>query len=154
MRGERIRQGTDFHQPAPMPLQFKTIAGVKVRYAHAPREDCPTVLLMNPLPQSIVAFAPIWDGLASHFNLYAYDLPGFGGSEGGLEYMTFEAQGRFLHHFIAELTSRAPISSDQTWECLPRWLMSLTFQMKSQVLSLGTALVSHRRTTAVLSTRL
>ncbi len=63
---------------------------------------------MNPLPQSIVAFAPLWNGLASHFNLYAYDLPGFGGSEGGLEYMTFEAQGRFLHEFIAEFDIQSP----------------------------------------------
>ena len=97
-----------FNQPAAMPMEFKTIAGVKVRYAHAPRENCPTVLLMNPLPQSIVAFAPLWAGLASHFNLYAYDLPGFGGSEGGLEYMTFEAQGRFLHDFIAEFDIQSP----------------------------------------------
>jgi len=91
-----------------MPLEFKTIAGVKVRYAHAARQDCPTVLLMNPLPQSIVAFAPLWDGLASHLNLYAYDLPGFGGSEGGLEYMTFETQGRFLNDFIAEFDIQSP----------------------------------------------
>ena len=90
-------------------MDFKTIAGVKVRYAHSSASsDKPTVLLMNPLPQSIVAFAPIWDGLASRFNLYAYDLPGFGGSEGGLEYMTFEAQGRFLHHFISEFDIQSP----------------------------------------------
>ena len=107
-RGKAYGKQPTFSQPAPMPLEFKSIAGVKVRYAHAAREDCPTVLLMNPLPQSIVAFAPLWDGLARHFNLYAYDLPGFGGSEGGLEYMTFEAQGRFLHDFIAEFDIQSP----------------------------------------------
>lgn len=107
-RGKMYGKAPTFSRPAPMPLQHKTIAGVKVRYARAPREGCPTVLLMNPLPQSIVAFAPIWNGLASHFNLYAYDLPGFGGSEGGLEYMTFEAQGRFLHDFIAEFDIQSP----------------------------------------------
>ena len=107
-RGKSYGKAPTFSQPAPMPLQHKTINGVKVRYAHAPREDSPTVLLMNPLPQSIVAFAPIWNRLASHFNLYAYDLPGFGGSEGGLEYMTFEAQGRFLQDFITEFDIQSP----------------------------------------------
>ncbi len=107
-RGKGYGKQPTFSQPAPMPLEFKSIAGVKVRYAHAARKDCPTVLLLNPLPQSIVAFAPLWDGLASHFNLYAYDLPGFGGSEGGLEYMTFEAQGRFLNDFIAEFDIQSP----------------------------------------------
>ena len=107
-RGKGYGKQPTFSQPAPMQLKFKTIAGVKVRYAHADRQGCPTVILMNPLPQSIVAFAPLWDGLASHFNLYAYDLPGFGGSEGGLEYMTFEAQGRLPQ-------SRRKPTSGLTW---------------------------------------
>jgi pimeloyl-ACP methyl ester carboxylesterase len=107
-RGKGYGKQPTFRQPAPMPLDFKDIAGVKVRFAHAARQDSPTVILMNPLPQSIVAFAPLWDGLASHFNLYAYDLPGFGSSEGGVEHMTFEAQGRFLHDFIAEFGIQSP----------------------------------------------
>ena len=88
-RGKGYGKQPTFRQPAPMPLEFMDIAGVKV-------------------PQSIVAFAPVWDGLARHFNLYAYDLPGFGGSEGGVEYMTFEAQGRFLRDFIAEFGIQSP----------------------------------------------
>ena len=97
-----------FTRPAPMPLKFKTIAGVKIRYAHAGSPNKPTVILLNPLPQSIVAFAPLWERLASQFNLYAYDLPGFGRSDGGAEYMTFEAQGQFLRDFIAEFGIEAP----------------------------------------------
>ena len=107
-RGKGYGKQPTFRQPTPMPLEFKDIAGVTVRFAHAARQDSPTVILMNPLPQSIVAFAPVWDGLARHFNLYAYDLPGFGGSEGGVEYMTFEAQGRFLRDFIAEFGIQSP----------------------------------------------
>ncbi len=107
-RGNSYGKAPTYRRPAPMPLQHRTISGVKVRYAYARRKDCPTVLLMNPLPQSIVAFAPLWNGLANHFNLYAYDLPGFGGSEGGLEYMTFEAQGCFLRDFIAEFDIQSP----------------------------------------------
>ena len=97
-----------FTRPAPMPLEFKTIAGVKVRYARAGSPDNPSVILLNPLPQSIVAFAPLWERFASQFNLYAYDLPGFGRSDGGAEYMTFEAQGQFLRDFIAEFGIETP----------------------------------------------
>ena len=97
-----------FDQLPPMPLAYKVIAGVKVRYAHAGSPDRPTVILLNPLPQSIVAFAPVWERLASRFNLYAYDLPGFGGSDGGVDYMTFESQGRFLRDFITEFSIKHP----------------------------------------------
>ena len=113
-RGIKDAQGADFGSKptfdrlAPMPLAYRVIAGVKVRYAHAGSPDRPSVILLNPLPQSIVAFAPVWERLASRFNLYAYDLPGFGGSDGGVEYMTFESQGRFLRDFIAEFAIKRP----------------------------------------------
>jgi len=50
-----------------------------------------------------VAFAPIWPALAARFDLVAVDLPGFGRSSGGLEWMTFAAQGRFLKALIEQL---------------------------------------------------
>ena len=80
-----------------------SIAGVKVRYASAGKSDGPTALLLSPLPQSILAFNPIWDRLAERCRLVALDLPGFGRSEGGSEFMTFRAQGDFLHAFINQL---------------------------------------------------
>ncbi len=107
-RGEDYGKQPTFSRPAPMPLEFKSIAGIRTRYAHAGSPDNPTVILLNPLPQSIVAFAPIWEQLASQFNLYAYDLPGFGRSEGGNEMMTFEAQGQFLRDFINEFKIQKP----------------------------------------------
>lgn len=107
-RGKNYGSTPTFRHPATMPLRSMNIAGVGVRYARAGSEQNPTVILLNPLPQSIVAFAPIWDKLAARFNLYAYDLPGFGGSAGGSEYMTFEAQGRFLADLIAEFDIRKP----------------------------------------------
>ena len=82
-----LRHHPTFARPAPMPVEFKNIAGVRVRYAHAGSVDNPTVILLNPLPQSIVAFAPFWERFSSQFNLYAYDLPGFGRSDGGAKYM-------------------------------------------------------------------
>ena len=82
---------------------YRTVGGVKVRLAEGGKQDGPTVLLLSPLPQSILAFDPIWTRLSEHCRLVALDLPGFGRSEGGLEFMTFEAQGRVLADFVNEL---------------------------------------------------
>lgn len=84
----------------PLPLKSVKLNGTTIRYAHSPAEGKPTLVLLCPLPQSIQAYAPIWEGLAEHTNLFAYDLPGFGHSEGGKEYMNFKAQGEFLGTFI------------------------------------------------------
>ena len=80
--------------------QYQTIDGVKIRYAEGKRRDGPVVLLLSPLPQSILCFDPIWSKLEQHCHLLALDMPGFGRSEGGVEFMNFEAQGRFLEKFI------------------------------------------------------
>ena len=82
--------------------RFETIAGVKIRCAEDGTKDGPTVLLLSPLPQSILCYDTIWKRLAEHCRLVALDLPGFGQSEGGLEFMSFEAQGRFLERFVSE----------------------------------------------------
>lgn len=84
----------------PLPLKSVKLNGTTVRYAHSPAEGKPTLVLLCPLPQSIQAYAPIWEGLAEYTNLFAYDLPGFGHSEGGTEYMNFKAQGEFLGAFL------------------------------------------------------
>ena len=83
-----------------MQPKVQTIDGIKVRYAQGGRRDGPVVLLLSPLPQSILCYELIWRRLASHCHLIALDMPGFGRSEGGIEFMSFEAQGRFLDRFI------------------------------------------------------
>lgn len=99
-RASRERQPPRSSSPS-MRLEFDTVGGVKVRFARGGRADGPTVLLLNPLPQSIVAFDSIWQILGRDFQLIAYDLPGFGGSEGGEEWMSFTTQADFLADFIA-----------------------------------------------------
>ena len=91
-------------RPVEFALQprFETIAGVKIRCAEGGTKEGPTVLLLSPLPQSILCYDPIWKRLGEHCRLVALDLPGFGRSEGGLEFMSFEAQGRFLERFVNE----------------------------------------------------
>lgn len=89
-----------FPHPTAMPFEYATVAGTKIRIARSQAAGKPTLVMLCPFPQSIMGFAPIWDGLAAEFNILAYDLPGFGRSEGGVEFMTFEAQGRFLRQVL------------------------------------------------------
>ena len=83
--------------------EYRNIDGVKVRYAQGGKQDGPVVLLLSPLPQSILCFDLIWSKLGERCRLVALDLPGFGRSEGGMEFMSFEAQSRFLHTFVRAL---------------------------------------------------
>jgi pimeloyl-ACP methyl ester carboxylesterase len=82
---------------------FTVIDGTRVRYADNRKQDAPVVLLLSPLPQSILCFDSIWKKLDAHFRLIALDLPGFGRSDGGLGFMSFKAQGAFLEKFVNEM---------------------------------------------------
>lgn len=97
-----------FRKLTQLPLKYKEIDGVKIRYAHEGKPNRPTIILLSPLPQSIVAYAPIWNKLKKDYNIYAYDMPGFGRSEGGEEYMNFKMQGIFLEKFINHFNIRKP----------------------------------------------
>ena len=89
--------------PFAMETDFTTIEGKRLRFARGGEDSEPTVLLLSPLPQSILCFDQIWPTLAEHFALVALDLPGFGRSEGGYDVMSFEAQSRILDAFIREM---------------------------------------------------
>ncbi|CAK6701915.1 alpha/beta hydrolase [Synechococcus sp. CCY9201] len=95
-------------EPAAMPLDTIPLLGEQIRIARQQRPGAPTVLLICPLPQSLLAFAPIWPALAERFDLVAVDLPGFGRSSGGLEWMSFAAQGRFVAALIDHLQLQRP----------------------------------------------
>jgi len=99
---KRAGAGRAESRPAPFAMQpeYQTIDGIKVRYAQGGKQGGPVVLLLSPLPQSILCYDLIWRKLEQHCRLVALDLPGFGRSEGGIEFMNFEAQGRFLGKFI------------------------------------------------------
>lgn len=92
-------------RPGPFVMQpeFVTVEGKRLRFARGGRDGAPTVLLLSPLPQSILCFDQIWPMLADHFQLVALDLPGFGGSKGGTEVMTFEAQSAILDAFVRQM---------------------------------------------------
>jgi len=83
-------------------VQHRTVDGVRIRYADSGGQHRKTVLLTSPWPESLYAFAPMWDTLATHARLVAVDLPGFGQSEGREDLMSPHAMGRFLSALIAE----------------------------------------------------
>lgn len=99
-RANGYRRSPTVARPPAQPFEFVEVAGTRIRIARSPAPGRPTVVMLSPFPQSIMAYAPIWEGLARDFDLLAIDLPGFGRSAGGVEFMTFEAQGRFLRQAI------------------------------------------------------
>ena len=101
----RAGAGRAESRPANLTMQpeYRTIGGTRIRFATGGRQDGPVVLLLCPLPQSILCYDPIWTILQDHCRLVAVDLPGFGRSEGGMEYMSFKAQGDFVEKFVNEL---------------------------------------------------
>jgi pimeloyl-ACP methyl ester carboxylesterase len=74
----------------------ETVDGLTIRYATTGRDARDTVLLCSPWPESLFAFAPIWDTLSRDFSLVAFDLPGFGQSEGRTDLMSPHAMGEFV----------------------------------------------------------
>jgi pimeloyl-ACP methyl ester carboxylesterase len=82
--------------------RFRTIDGVKIRYADSGGSHDPVVLLTSPWPESVYAFTPMWATLAAHARLFAIDLPGFGRSERRDDLLSPRAMGAFLVALIAE----------------------------------------------------
>jgi pimeloyl-ACP methyl ester carboxylesterase len=82
--------------------QFRSIDGVKVRYADSGSSQEQVVLLTSPWPESLYAFTPMWATLAEHARLFAVDLPGFGASERREDLLSPRAMGGFLARLVAE----------------------------------------------------
>jgi pimeloyl-ACP methyl ester carboxylesterase len=79
----------------PFDVAWRTIDGLKVRYATNGRGD-EKVVVFSPWPESIFAFAPVWAGLTKQFEVLAMDLPGFGQSEARDDLFTPQAMGEFI----------------------------------------------------------
>ncbi|MBV9355178.1 MAG: alpha/beta hydrolase [Chloroflexi bacterium] len=83
-------------------VRFETVDGVRIRYADSGGSQERAVLLTSPWPESVYAFAPIWDSLSEHARLFAIDLPGFGASERREDLLSPKAMGSFLAQLILE----------------------------------------------------
>jgi len=75
--------------------QTTSIDGLSIRFAEGgagPRQ----ALLLNPWPESIYAYERVWPSLADAAQLFAIDLPGFGGSQRRDGLMNPKAMGDFI----------------------------------------------------------
>jgi pimeloyl-ACP methyl ester carboxylesterase len=97
-------QAEDGDMPATTmpPVGFRTVGGVRIRYADSGGSHEPAVVLTSPWPESVYAFAPMWAALSGHARLFAVDLPGFGASERREDLLSPRAMGGFLAQLIAE----------------------------------------------------
>ena len=86
---------TEIVQNAPFDVAWRTIDGLNVRYA-TNGSGAEKVLLLSPWPESIFAFAPVWEGLTRQFEVLAFDLPGFGRSEARADLFAPQKMGEFI----------------------------------------------------------
>jgi pimeloyl-ACP methyl ester carboxylesterase len=93
---------------AAIKTQFRTVDGVRIRYAESDGPPERTILLTSPWPESVYAFARVWSALAEHGRLFAVDLPGFGASERRQDLLSPRAMGEFLAQLIAEADLGTP----------------------------------------------
>jgi pimeloyl-ACP methyl ester carboxylesterase len=89
-------------------VQFRTVDGVRIRYADSGGSQEPVLLLTSPWPESVYAFASIWASLTERARLFAVDLPGFGASERRDALLSPRAMGEFLAELIAEVDLGRP----------------------------------------------
>ncbi|MCB9487697.1 MAG: alpha/beta hydrolase [Deltaproteobacteria bacterium] len=83
-----------------MENQFARIDSIQVRYRQSARKGAPVVVMTNAWPQSLRCWDSHWSDLASEYHLLAYDMPGFGLSEGKKELMSPSAQSDFLLRLV------------------------------------------------------
>ena len=92
----------------PPQVRFRTVDGVRIRYADSGGPHETTVVLTSPWPESVYAFTPMWASLADHARLFAVDLPGFGASERREDLLSPRAMGEFLAQLVAEADLGTP----------------------------------------------
>jgi len=76
--------------------QFRKIDGLQIRFATNDRKDDNPILLLSPLPESILAFLPTWDMFSALGPVLAVDLPAFGRSESRPDLRAPEPLGDFI----------------------------------------------------------
>ncbi len=100
MRSEGAARISEAPARLEMKPDFIEVDGLNIRVGTSRMPDRPTVLFLSPLPQSILCYDAVWAKLSGHCDLIAVDLPGFGRSDGGQQYMSFDAQSAFLQKIM------------------------------------------------------
>jgi pimeloyl-ACP methyl ester carboxylesterase len=81
-------------------LQFKSIDGLQIRFVTNDRKSGDPILLLSPLPESILAFLPTWDSFSALGPVIAMDLPAFGLSESRAGVRSPEGLGEFVMRIV------------------------------------------------------
>lgn len=77
-------------------MRFRVVDGLTVRFVESEEVRGVHALLLSPWPESLLAYLPMWRGLAAHAHLVALDLPGFGRSQGEDALMSPSAMAGFI----------------------------------------------------------
>jgi pimeloyl-ACP methyl ester carboxylesterase len=88
--------------------EFRTIDGLRIRFATNGKKDGVPILLLSPLPESILAFLPTWDSFSAVGRVVAVDLPAFGLSESRPNVRNPEALGDFVVRLLPEFDLEQP----------------------------------------------
>ncbi len=86
-------------EPRPFDVAWRVIDGLTIRYVTGGKGG-EKIVLFSPWPESLFAFAPVWDGLTKQFEVLAMDLPGFGRSEGRDDLFAPARMGEFMANAI------------------------------------------------------
>jgi len=87
-------------QQSSLALEFKTIDGLQIRFATNDRKSGEQIVLLSPLPESILAFLPTWDAFSQLGPLIGVDLPAFGLSESRAGVRSPEGLGEFVMRIV------------------------------------------------------
>lgn len=80
--------------------EYKTIDRMRIRFATGGKTSGDPILLLSPLPESILAFLPSWEMFAALGPVVAVDLPAFGRSESEPYVRAPEPMGNFVVRII------------------------------------------------------
>jgi pimeloyl-ACP methyl ester carboxylesterase len=89
-------------------MQFRTVDGLRIRFATSKKKDGDPILLLSPLPESILAFLPTWETFSSLGPVVAVDLPAFGQSESRSDIRAPEALGEFILRILDTFGLKQP----------------------------------------------
>jgi pimeloyl-ACP methyl ester carboxylesterase len=89
-------------------MQFRTVDGLRIRFAANNKKDGDPILLLSPLPESILAFLPTWETFSSLGPLVAVDLPAFGQSESRSDIRAPEPLGEFILRILDAFELKQP----------------------------------------------
>ena len=84
-------------------VEFIEVDGFNIRFQRNKVGGGIPVVLASPWPESLYAYQRIWPILGAEASLTAFDIPGFGQSEGRPQLMSPRAMGDFIPKILAAL---------------------------------------------------